>query len=88
MTADPAAELSSIIDLIRYGASRFNAAGLTFGQQQHDGPPLSVTRGMELGIQAAFGAAEAFKGDKVALQYTTTSPRLHQLLGVAQATAA
>lgn len=32
---------------------------------------------------AAFGAAEALKGDKVALQYTTTSPRLHQLLGVA-----
>lgn len=33
---------------------------------------------------AAFGAAEALKGDKVAL-YTTTSPRLHQLLGVASA---
>jgi thioredoxin reductase (NADPH) len=32
---------------------------------------------------AAFGAAEAIKGDKVSLQYTTTSPRLHQLLGVA-----
>ena len=31
MTADPAAELHTIIDLIRYGASRFNAAGLTFG---------------------------------------------------------
>ena len=31
---------------------------------------------------AAFGAAEALKGDKVALQYTTTSARLHQLLGV------
>ena len=25
------AELTTIIDLIRYGASRFNAAGLTFG---------------------------------------------------------
>lgn len=37
---------------------------------------------------AAFGAAEALKGDKVALQYTTTSPRLHQLLGVAPATSA
>ena len=36
---------------------------------------------------AAFGAAEALKGDKVALQYTTTSPRLHQLLGVAPASA-
>ena len=24
-------ELATIIDLIRYGASRFNAAGLTFG---------------------------------------------------------
>jgi thioredoxin reductase (NADPH) len=34
---------------------------------------------------AAFGAAEALKGDKVALQYTTTSPRLHQLLGLAPA---
>lgn len=31
MTADAAAELHTIIDLIRYGASRFNAAGLTFG---------------------------------------------------------
>ena len=31
---------------------------------------------------AAFGAAEALSGGKVALQYTTTSPRLHQLLGV------
>jgi len=37
---------------------------------------------------AAFGAAEAIKGDKVALQYTTTSPRLHQLLGVAPGPAA
>jgi thioredoxin reductase (NADPH) len=36
---------------------------------------------------AAFAAAEAIKGDKVALQYTTTSPRLHQLLGVLPATA-
>ena len=35
MTADPAAELHSIIDLIRYGASCFNAAGLTFGHS-HD----------------------------------------------------
>lgn len=32
---------------------------------------------------AAFGAAEALSGGKVALQYTTTSARLHQLLGVA-----
>ena len=31
MTHDPAAELHTLIDLIRYGASRFNAAGLTFG---------------------------------------------------------
>ena len=31
MTADVAAELHTIIDLIRYGASRFNAAGLSFG---------------------------------------------------------
>ena len=31
MTTDPAAELHTLIDLIRYGASRFNAAGLTFG---------------------------------------------------------
>jgi len=31
MTADAAAELHTIIDLIRYGASRFNAAGLSFG---------------------------------------------------------
>ncbi len=31
MTAETADELLTIIDLIRYGASRFNAAGLTFG---------------------------------------------------------
>ncbi|KRG68907.1 50S ribosomal protein L3 N(5)-glutamine methyltransferase [Pseudoxanthomonas dokdonensis] len=31
MTAEAAAELHTIIDLIRYGASRFNQAGLTFG---------------------------------------------------------
>jgi ribosomal protein L3 glutamine methyltransferase len=31
MTAEAAAELHTIIDLIRYGASRFNAAGLSFG---------------------------------------------------------
>jgi ribosomal protein L3 glutamine methyltransferase len=31
MIADAAAELHTIIDLIRYGASRFSAAGLTFG---------------------------------------------------------
>ncbi|HZF97123.1 MAG TPA: 50S ribosomal protein L3 N(5)-glutamine methyltransferase [Pseudoxanthomonas sp.] len=31
MTADAAAELHTIIDLIRYGASRFNAADLSFG---------------------------------------------------------
>ncbi len=31
MTADAAAELHTIIDLIRYGTSRFNAAGLSFG---------------------------------------------------------
>ncbi|AVP58288.1 NAD(P)/FAD-dependent oxidoreductase [Pulveribacter suum] len=32
---------------------------------------------------AAFAAAERLSGDKVALQYTTTSTRLHALLGVA-----
>ncbi|MES2611001.1 MAG: NAD(P)/FAD-dependent oxidoreductase [Pseudomonadota bacterium] len=37
---------------------------------------------------AAFAAAEALTGDKVALQYTTTSPRLHALLGVAAPQAA
>jgi ribosomal protein L3 glutamine methyltransferase len=35
MTADAANALHTIIDLIRYGASRFNAAGLTFGHS-HD----------------------------------------------------
>ena len=30
-------ELHSIIDLIRYGASQFNRAGLTFGHG-HDSP--------------------------------------------------
>lgn len=33
---------------------------------------------------AAFAAAEAIQGGKLPLQYTTTSPRLQQLLGVAQ----
>lgn len=35
MTADAANALHTLIDLIRYGASRFNAAGLTFGHS-HD----------------------------------------------------
>lgn len=34
---------------------------------------------------AAFGAAEAMQGEKVALQYTTSSAHLHRLLGVAPA---
>ena len=34
---DVTSELSSIIDFIRYGASRFSAAGLTFGHS-HDNP--------------------------------------------------
>lgn len=36
---------------------------------------------------AAFAAAERLSADKVALQYTTTSTRLHALLGVASPTA-
>ncbi len=35
MSDSPAAELHTIIDFIRHGASRFNAAGLTFGHS-HD----------------------------------------------------
>src|SRR6218665_3631460 len=37
---------------------------------------------------ADFAAAEALKGDKVALQYTATSAHLHRLLGVAPASGA
>ena len=51
-------------------------------------PPLSRKVVWSISLKAtlaAFGAAEAIKGDKVALQYTTTSARLHQLLGVAPA---
>jgi thioredoxin reductase (NADPH) len=37
-------------------------------------------------VLAAFGAAPLiFPDKKIQLQYTTTSPRLHQLLGVAAA---
>ena len=32
--------------------------GLTFGQQQHDGPALPVAGGVQLGVQAALGAAD------------------------------
>ena len=31
---------------------------------------------------AAYSAAEAISGQKITVQYTTTSPRLQQLLGV------
>ena len=37
MTADPAAELFTIVDFIRYGASRFAGSGLTFGHS-YDNP--------------------------------------------------
>jgi len=33
--------------------------GLALSEQEHDGPPLSVAGGMELGVQAALGAADA-----------------------------
>jgi len=37
VTADPAAELFTIVDFIRYGASRFAGSGLTFGHS-YDNP--------------------------------------------------
>ena len=33
-------------------------AHLAFGEQQHDGPDLAVAYGMQLGVQATFGASD------------------------------
>ena len=38
-------ELSTIIDFIRYGASRFNAAGLSFGHSYDNALDEATQRG-------------------------------------------
>ncbi|WP_081479909.1 NAD(P)/FAD-dependent oxidoreductase [Verminephrobacter aporrectodeae] len=71
------------------GAFRTNVAGIyAVGDvNTYPGKRKLILCGFHEATLAAFAAAEALKGGKVALQYTTTSARLHQLLGVAAAPA-
>ena len=75
MTADAAAELHTIIDLIRYGASRFNAAGLTFGHSYDnalDEATQLVLHALHLppDLGPAYGAARLLPAER------------HQVLGL------
>ncbi len=69
MTAEAAAELHTIIDLIRYGASRFNEAGLTFGHSYDnalDEATQLVLHTLHLphDLGPAYGQARLLKGEK------------------------
>ncbi len=66
------AELSSIIDFIRYGASRFSAAGLTFGHSYDnalDEATHLVLQALHLphDLSPAYGQAKLVKEEKVAV---------------------
>ena len=72
MTAEAAAELHTIIDLIRYGASRFNAAGLTFGHSFDNALDEStqlVLHSLHLppDLGPAYGAARVLSSEKAAV---------------------
>src|SRR5579875_2768784 len=64
------AELASIIDFIRYGASRFSAAGLTFGHS-HDNPIDEATHlvlaslHLPPDIPPAYGAGKLTEEERV-----------------------
>lgn len=69
MTSQVAAELHTIIDLIRYGASRFNAAGLTFGHSYDnalDEATSLVLHALHLppDLGPAYGAARLLADEK------------------------
>ena len=69
MTAETAAELHTIIDLIRYGTSRFNAAGLTFGHSYDnalDEATQLVLHALHLphDLGPAYGAARVLASEK------------------------
>lgn len=69
MTAETAAELHTIIDLIRYGTSRFNAAGLTFGHSYDnalDEATQLVLHGLHLphDLGPAYGQARVLQAEK------------------------
>jgi len=69
MTSQGAAQLHTIIDLIRYGASRFNAAGLTFGHSYDnalDEATSLVLHALHLppDLGPAYGAARVLEEEK------------------------
>ena len=70
MTAETAAELHTIIDLIRYGTSRFNEAGLTFGHSYDnalDEATQLVLHSLHLphDLGPAYGQARLLQEEKV-----------------------
>ena len=46
-------------ELRQHESGTATITGLALGEQQHDGPALSVAGGVEFGVQAALGAADA-----------------------------
>ncbi|KAF1709957.1 50S ribosomal protein L3 N(5)-glutamine methyltransferase [Pseudoxanthomonas kalamensis DSM 18571] len=72
MTVDPAHELHTLIDLIRYGASRFNAAGLSFGHSYDnalDEATHLVLHTLQLppDLGPAYGQARLLASEKAAI---------------------
>lgn len=81
------AELASIIDFIRYGASRFSAAGLTFGHS-HDNPIDEATHlvlaslHLPPDIPPAYGAGKLTTEERVRV-LNLIERRIHERLPVA-----
>ena len=81
------AELASIIDFIRYGASRFSAAGLTFGHS-HDNPIDEATHlvlaslHLPPDIPPAYGAGRLTSEERAAV-LTLIDRRVNERLPVA-----
>lgn len=72
MTADAADELHTLIDLIRYGASRFNEAGLTFGHSYDNALDEAThlvlhTLHLPPDLSPAYGQARVTRVEKLAV---------------------
>lgn len=78
MTAAAADELHTIIDLIRYGTSRFNEAGLTFGHSYDnalDEATQLVLHSLHLphDLGPAYGQARLLRAEKSACWHCSSA---------------
>ena len=72
MNLDAARELRTLIDFIRYGASRFNAAGLTFGHSYDN----AIDEATQLVLHALQHLGGYFKLRELSREfYGTQTPR-------------